>query len=202
MARITKAPEERKEEIIITAQKLFLEKGYFKTKVSDIVKSIGVSQGIFYYYFSSKDMVIDEIVDRYMNLHLAEARRILENTELSPLIKMEHMAKSQHNINHRENVNIHSIKGVDIHERILYRLITDYVPLMIQAFGKDNVPQADLKIELFVAASNLLFDPGLFPWSKVERNRRIEFMISFMEGSLKVPLGTFSFYRELMGYLE
>lgn len=202
MTRITKAPEERKEEIIAAAQKLFLKKGYLKTTVSDIVKSIGVSQGIFYYYFPSKEMVIDEIVVRYMNLHLTEAKKILENAELSPLMKMEYMAKSQHKINNRENLNIHLIKGVDIHERILHRLVTDYVPLMVEAFGKDNASQADLKIELFVAASNLLFDPGLFPWSKEERNRRIEFMISFMEDSLDVSRGTFFFYRELMGYLE
>jgi AcrR family transcriptional regulator len=102
LIRITKAPEERKEEIIAAAQKLFLEKGYLKTKVSDIVKSIGVSQGIFYYYFPSKEMVLDEIVVRYMTLHLAEAKKILENAELSPLMKMEYMAKSQHKINNRE----------------------------------------------------------------------------------------------------
>jgi len=202
MIRITKTPEERKEEIIAAARKLFLEKGYLKTKVSDIVKSIGVSQGIFYYYFSSKEMVIDEIVVRYMNLHLTEAKKILGNQDLSPLRKMEYMAKSQHKLNNRENLNIHSIKGVDIHERILYRLVTDYVPLMVEAFGKDNASQADLKIELIVAASNLLFDPGLFPWSREELNRRIEFIISFMEDSLDVPRDTFSFYRELMGYQE
>jgi AcrR family transcriptional regulator len=202
LIRITKAPEERKEEIIAAAQKLFLEKGYLKTKVSDIVKSIGVSQGIFYYYFPSKEMVLDEIVVRYMTLHLAEAKKILENAELSPLMKMEYMAKSQHKINNRENLNIHSIKGVDIHERILFRLVTDYVPLMVEAFGKNNASQVDLKIELFVTASNLLFDPGLFQWSKEERNRRIEFMISFMEDSLDVSRGTLFFYRELMGFME
>ena len=202
MQRISKAPEERKEEIVTTAQRLFLQKGFTKTKISDIVKAIDVSQGVFYYYFPSKAAVIDEILDRYMNLHLTAARTILADGTLNPLEKMERMAEAQQAINNRENQNIHLIKGVDIHEKIIYRLITDYVPLMVDAFGGEKGVQADLKIELFVAAANILFDPGLFHWTKEERNRRVDFVISLMEQDLNLPKGSFRFYRGLMGYTE
>lgn len=61
MNRITKAPEERRKEIISTARKLFIEKGYEETAVSDIVKKMGVAQGTFYYYFKSKEDVLEAI---------------------------------------------------------------------------------------------------------------------------------------------
>ncbi len=39
--RISKEPEARKQEILETAMKLFAEKGYEKTSISDIAKEIG-----------------------------------------------------------------------------------------------------------------------------------------------------------------
>ena len=178
-----------------------MDKGYIKTKVSDIVKHIGVSQGIFYYYFPSKEAVVEEIIERYMDFHLTEARAVLEKEELNPLEKLKEMAVRQRNINLRENNNIHAIKGVDIHERILNRLVIDYIPLMLQAFGKTEDEYTRLRFEVFVTAGNVLFDPGIFSWSPSERNRRIDGLISMMEESLGQPAGAFSFYRNLMGYV-
>lgn len=44
--RITKDPEERRQEIIETAMHLFYEKGYDQTSIGDIAKAIGVAQGL------------------------------------------------------------------------------------------------------------------------------------------------------------
>ena len=44
--RITKEPEERKQEIFDVALRLFGEKGYEKTTITDIAKEIGVAQGL------------------------------------------------------------------------------------------------------------------------------------------------------------
>ena len=59
MTRITKAPEERRQEIIDTAMKVFYEKGYEKTSISDIAKEMNVAQGLCYRYFSSKEELFD-----------------------------------------------------------------------------------------------------------------------------------------------
>ena len=65
MARIVKDPETRRTEIIDVAEELFLKNGYNETAVSDIVKKVGVSQGTFYYYFKSKEYILNAIIDRY-----------------------------------------------------------------------------------------------------------------------------------------
>lgn len=52
--RITKEPEERKQEILDTAMRLFYEKGYEKTSITDIAKAIGVAPGIVLPIFSVK----------------------------------------------------------------------------------------------------------------------------------------------------
>ena len=67
MARIVKDPEIRRNEIIDIAEELFLKSGYNETAVSDIVKRVGVSQGTFYYYFKSKEEILNVIIERYID---------------------------------------------------------------------------------------------------------------------------------------
>ena len=67
MARIVKVPDERRSELVATAQQLFYTKGYERTSISDIVKAVGVAQGTFYYYFDSKTAVLEAIITQIMH---------------------------------------------------------------------------------------------------------------------------------------
>jgi len=200
MARISKDPEERKQEIIETARLLFIEKGFSSTKVSDIVKRINVSQGVFYYYFDSKEAIIDEIIDGYIRKVLDRAGAFSHSDHLDGTEKLEKMVTAQFGVNRAENSGIHAIKGVDIHERIISRLIREYVPLLAEAFGGEKGEVVAYQLEIFVSSGNLLFDPGILQWTKEERNKRIDFYIQFMEKTLGVGNGRFSFFKELLGY--
>lgn len=55
-----------KQNIIRTAYKLFAEKGYEKTTVSEIIESVGSSKGGFYHHFKSKDEVLEAITINYI----------------------------------------------------------------------------------------------------------------------------------------
>ncbi|MDD4095259.1 MAG: TetR/AcrR family transcriptional regulator [Oscillospiraceae bacterium] len=65
MMRISKSPQERKTEIIEAALALFMENGYEGTSVSMIVSKVGVAQGLFYYYFKSKEDVFQSAMEYY-----------------------------------------------------------------------------------------------------------------------------------------
>ena len=54
--------EERKKEILMIARKLFAEKGYDQTSINDILKIIEIAKGTFYYYFTSKEELLEEII--------------------------------------------------------------------------------------------------------------------------------------------
>jgi AcrR family transcriptional regulator len=62
MTRIVKKPDERRSELIACAQKLFYSKGYESTSVRDIVDQVGVAKGTFYYYFDSKQAILEALV--------------------------------------------------------------------------------------------------------------------------------------------
>lgn len=57
--------EKRREEFVNAAEKLFKQNGIVDTTVNAIVKQMDVAKGLFYYYFNSKDDVIDAISDKY-----------------------------------------------------------------------------------------------------------------------------------------
>ncbi|MDF2569584.1 MAG: transcriptional regulator, TetR family [Sporomusa sp.] len=65
--RITKDPQVRQAELMDTALDLFLSLGYQKTTVQDIVKKVNVAQGTFYYYFPSKEAILEAIFARYVS---------------------------------------------------------------------------------------------------------------------------------------
>lgn len=206
--RITKDPEERREEIIRVAWNIFTAKGYGATRVSDIVQAVGVSQGTFYYYFNSKEEIIDSIVDSYISEIIQKVSPIVEDSELGALKKLERMADIQLAINMVKNRNIHMIQGADIHERIIGQLVYRYVPLQEKVFRqgiqegvftKVTADEVRDLLEIFVVAASVIFDPGIFKWTSDEHNRRIESIIGFMERSFGVAeKGTLGFYRRLM----
>ncbi|MBN2001917.1 MAG: TetR/AcrR family transcriptional regulator [Anaerolineae bacterium] len=83
MARITKDPDERRGELIATAQELFYTKGYENTSVRDIVKAVGVAQGTFYYYFDSKQAILEAVVAEQMTQKLSMYRAIVDDDTLN-----------------------------------------------------------------------------------------------------------------------
>lgn len=83
MMRISKEPEIRKQELIETALKLFLKKGYEKTSIRDILREVNGSPGMFYYYFSSKEEIFEEAIQYYVENYTKELSQIFKDENLS-----------------------------------------------------------------------------------------------------------------------
>jgi AcrR family transcriptional regulator len=54
-----------REELINIGKEVFSERGYFLSKVSDIVKKAGVCQGTYYLHFESKKDLLSAIIDEF-----------------------------------------------------------------------------------------------------------------------------------------
>lgn len=54
--------EERRKTILITALHLFVEKGFYETKIADIAKAVSMSTGLMFHYFESKEELLLELV--------------------------------------------------------------------------------------------------------------------------------------------
>ena len=70
----TKPPEERRDELMNAAQRLFLKRGVAPTTIEQITSSAGVAKGTFYLYFSSKDDILAMLGERFGEEHLASIK--------------------------------------------------------------------------------------------------------------------------------
>jgi AcrR family transcriptional regulator len=74
MARINN-PKRTIEKILSTSTKLFVEKGYDKTSMQDIVDELGMSKGAIFHHFKSKEDILNAVISRHSdeaeeNVHL------------------------------------------------------------------------------------------------------------------------------------
>ncbi|MGM0652171.1 MAG: TetR/AcrR family transcriptional regulator [Bacillota bacterium] len=82
-----KIKHERREQILSKALMLYATKGLAATKITDISEAAGISQGLFYHYYSSKDEIFIEIISNGF-ARINKACRWLEKQPLSPKEKI------------------------------------------------------------------------------------------------------------------
>lgn len=61
-----------------TAAKLFSGKGYVATSMEDVAAAAKISKGSIYYYFSTKDVILDYILSTFMDAVLENAEHDLQ----------------------------------------------------------------------------------------------------------------------------
>ena len=83
--RIVKEAEERKEEILDAAEKLFGTKGFDHTSTNDILEAVGIARGTLYYHFKSKEEILDGVIERISNRLMLDAGKVIRDTELPVL---------------------------------------------------------------------------------------------------------------------
>ena len=75
--RLTPKGARRRRELMDTAARAFAADGYHTTSVTSIVDGLGVGKGVFYWYFESKDELLEEILtDSLRSMRLAQREAI------------------------------------------------------------------------------------------------------------------------------
>ncbi len=81
IATTTKAKDQKRQEIVNAAIKVFAEKGYHKVKIRDITTSLGISTGTFYIYFEDKKALFVDVVDAVIRAIIGDAREALKQED-------------------------------------------------------------------------------------------------------------------------
>ncbi len=80
---------ERKNSILLSAEEVFAEKGFFSTSVADIIKHAGIARGTFYLYFDSKKTIFDTLLDDLLASVNHAIKRIDINASPDPLSQLK-----------------------------------------------------------------------------------------------------------------
>ena len=135
MVRITKNPEERRTEIMDTAQVLFAQKGFEETSVADIVRKIGVAQGTFYYHFESKEQLLNEILNRLVDLGIYRIEEIFNDQQMSAADKIVGMFRTFFELGNNHGSlgeYVHQEKNNALHQRLMDKSLVRIGPMVVK----------------------------------------------------------------------
>lgn len=149
--RISKEPEARKQEILETAMKLFAEKGYEKTSISDIAKEIGVAQGLCYRYFPSKDILFQTAVNEYANILVDKLKTNIniEQDSIKDILNHMEVLSESTNDTYYDNLSIYILGYIAVY---LYL----YFTAVLRSFGNTIFQVIAMLISTIL---NIVLDP-------------------------------------------
>ena len=109
MPRKNKDHPNTKARIIAAAWQLFSSQGYDRATVEAILDNVGVSKGAFYHYFSSKEDVLDAVVEHMTGQALDHIKSSLQDASLSAIDKLNRFLSASRNW---RLANIGLLKGI------------------------------------------------------------------------------------------
>lgn len=180
-----------RQRILEVAAKLFLEKGYEKTTMRDIVEQVNMSKGAIYHHFKSKEEIIKEVY------------RMQEEQMQSQLSDIQEGIKEMNGRDKLRTVLRHSVEGQQ--DQTSEEPVADYVKSAdyILKYMKDNVSKnapiisaliedgnADGSLaceyseeisEAFLLLLNIWCDPAIFEENKEKVERKLKFIQAMMK---------------------
>lgn len=202
MARIVKAPEERRAEIVETADRLFREIGYAKCSVDQIIREIGVAKGTFYYYFKSKSDILQAIVDRTLSQIVELADSVANDASLTAMQKMEALLGNSH-IGDDSSLDVaemlHLPQNRELHELTNIQTVLRLSPILARIVeqgideGVFDVDRPLETIQFLFTGAQFLTDGDMFGFSEAELRARRLVMQTIIEKALGAEPGSFQF---------
>jgi len=196
---------EKYNKILDAFQELLDKKNIQTISVSEIAQTAGIGKGSIYYYFPSKDAILEALVERNYEKPLETAKHLASQTEISPFTRMAMIFQACRN-SREAFQNQNSMQKPEkaqaetfLHHQYLKYLIAELKPVLTQIIqqGIDNgdihfaYPAALSEIVLIVLSVKL--DNTLVPSSQEEIGETIRGLIALLEKGTENPVGSLNF---------
>ena len=209
MKGVSQMSDKNKYDIILDAlQQLLDEKKIQNISVSDIASKAGIGKGSIYYYFPSKEAIMDALIKRNYENPLETAKSLVSKTDISPFTRMAMLfqaCRSSSTAFLKDNNSTNSTSSAQdiafLHQKYLNHVITELKPVLTEIIRQgiecgethfDN-PEALSEIVLIILAVKL--DNSLLPSSPEEIENTLKGLIALLEKGTEVAPGT-------LGYLS
>lgn len=196
--RTVKAPDVRRAEILAVANNLFQSKGYSKTAVEEIVRQAGIAKGTFYYYFKSKEDILEALTKQLVDEMAIKSKQIADSNDRNAIEKIVSIISQQNRLrNEKQNIvdSMHLPENRELHDRINIKIIKILGPILAQVIEQGNKQQLFQvddplsTIQFILAGSLFLFGESVFNWTKQEELARKQAMLVLIERTLGAKQG-------------
>lgn len=170
-----KKGEKRRRELLQIAYGMFLTQGYENTSVDEIIEAAGIAKGTYYYYFKSKEQMLEAVIDMMIEAEAAAAGQVLAS-EMPTAQKIVGIIASARPTQDEQPIEaaLNRPENVFMHKKIQEQLLEAFVPLLSEAveegvrgglFSCDHIPE---RVKMLLILGSALFDEARFTEADVD----------------------------------
>lgn len=197
---------DKKELILEAAQELMCQMSGKDISVNLIAKKAGIAKGSVYYYFNSKDEILDAVVEKCYRNAIHEFFRELDseksalqkiNLLFNSIIKSEFSNKEKNLI-----INLHLSDDLVLHQKMKMIAIKEISPVFTALLrqgaieGSIETEYPKESAEMIVAILTFLIDDKSFPSDSITMEMKLKFFSYCLEKCLKATPGSFDFLHK------
>lgn len=196
--RIVKEAEERRNEILDVAERLFGTKGFDHTSTNDILNEVGIARGTLYYHFKSKEDILDAMIGRMTGQIVAAAKAVAGQKEMPVLqrLTMTLLALNVDNdLGHEVMEQVHRPQNALMHQKMMDQMLREVNPLITELVNEgiaQGICRTDYPaevVEMTLLYSCTVFDE-LSEYQEEERQRKATAFVYNLERLLGMESGS------------
>lgn len=194
---------------ILNALQELLENKNIKTiSVSEIAQTAGIGKGSIYYYFPSKDAILEALVERSYEKPLKTAKNLSEQSDVSPFTRMAMIFQTCRNsssefLRSENSSSAGTQEKSFLHQKYMNHLIAELKPVLAEIIrqgiqsGDIHFDQPEALAEIVLIVLTVKLDNTLIPSSKEEIEDTISGLVSLLEKGTGNPPGSLNFLTKL-----
>ena len=129
--------------ILDSMQKLMQKKDTRSISVSEIAKEAGIGKGSIYYYFKSKEEIVDAVIERSYSDAIRQAKELVQAPGLDALTKMEIIFRtcrdSSMELSRQEAGSYMELQqSALLHQQYIYIMIRNLRPILADIIRQGN----------------------------------------------------------------
>lgn len=194
----------KREMILDALQELLYEGTAGTASVQDIATKAGIAKGGLYYYFKSKEEVLDALVERQYSNVIETCRTKLAAVEAPALEKIKLLLYFYRSteVDRAIDVALHEPQNAAIHQKSMAFILRQLSPIVgeiLQQGVEEKIftcDQPEQIAEILLSPIIFLLDPGLFTWTDQEVQLKLKALAQMLEVSLQAPINSFAFLYE------
>ena len=207
-------PDMKKYDLILDAlQKLLEEKTIQNISVSEIAQKAGMGKGSIYYYFPSKDAILDALIERSYEKALLTAKSLTAQTDVPPFTRMAMLfqACQSSSVFLKQNSTSADAESAQkfafLHHKYLSHVISKLKPALTQ-ISQQGIERGEIRFDYPSALAEIVlivlavkFDNSLLPSTPQETEETLRGLVALLEKGTDVAAGTLS-YLTLAPYIS
>ncbi len=169
--------------------------------MSEIAKKAGIAKGGMYYYFRTKEEVLDALVERQYGGIIASCGALMAGSHGDAISKLALLLRSYRTaqVDATLDVSLHMPQNAAIHQKSLGRILVALSPILAEvlaqgaAEGTFECAYPQEYAEILLSAFTFLLDPGIFSWTREQQGLKLRALADLLEAGLRAKPGSFAF---------